>query len=113
MKINTYFSICRALGLLASKMTSSPAPPPPAGPPPPHEATSVLLKHVLQLVSTNFALQRMVGVLVVSHWEGCPGHTLSSALLAALTSTDALEDMVPYILAMQKDCQVSPIEMQS
>ena len=110
---------CRALGLLASRMTPpTPAPTPPCDgsleDPPPHsnggspspEAVSLLLSHLVQLVSAQSALHRMVAVLVVCHWDHCPSHTLNPSLQKALTDTGGLEELVPFILNMQKDCQV-------
>lgn len=81
--------------------------PPGSSPSPPLEAVSTLLTHLLKFLSTNLALYRMVAVLVVCHWDDCPHHTLHMPLLTALTDTSSLEDIIPYIHNMQKDCQVS------
>lgn len=99
----------RALGLLASKMTTPIDSPSDSSPSPaPLEAVSTLLTQLLKCLTTNLALYRMVSVLVVCHWQDCPRHALQSPLLSALTDTSGLEDILPYIHNMQRDCQVRP-----
>ena len=72
------------------------------------DAIASLLGGLKRLLCSGCALHRMVSVLVVYHWPDCPHReTLGSALMSALTDTAGLEDIVPYILAMQRDCQVS------
>jgi hypothetical protein len=58
------------------------------------------------MVVSSQAIHRMAAVLVVYHWDHCPGHTLGPTLLSALADTSSMEDMLPFILGMQKDCQV-------
>ena len=103
--VSTIICFHRALGLLASKMTLTPSDSSPS--PAPLEAVSTLLTQLLKCLTTNLALYRMVSVLVVYHWKGCPPHALQTPLLSALTDTSGLEDILPYIHNLQKDCQVS------
>ena len=71
------------------------------------DAVAVLLGGLARLLASNYALHKMVSVLVIYHWRDCPAReTLGHTLLSALTDTSGMEDMVPYILAMQRDCQV-------
>lgn len=82
-------------------------PPPVATPPCPPEAASVLLSHLVQLFTASWSRHRIVAALVVCHWDGCPSPSLQAPLLTALADTAVLEDVMPYVLDMQKDCQVS------
>ncbi len=69
-----------------------------------------LLTGIKRLLSSGCALHKMVSVLIVRHWQNCPHlDSLGPALLAALTDTAGLEDIVPFVLAMQRDCQVSDV----
>ena len=102
---------CRALGLLASKLSTSPSIPsnvvsPGSEEPPTLNAINVLRNGVCQLLSNNTGLHKIVAALVVYHWEGCPREALCSRFLSALTEMTDLEETLPFIMNMQKDCQV-------
>lgn len=82
------------------------ATPPEATPPCLPEACSVLLSHLVQLFTACWSRHRIVAALVVCHWDGCSSPSLHTPLLTALADTAVLEDVMPYVLDMQKDCQV-------
>lgn len=60
-----------------------------------------------QFLGRNFALHKMVASLVLTFWKGCGfKDQLVPQLMAALTEEAAYEDLMPFILTMQKDCHV-------
>ena len=112
--IEYHFYFPRALGVLAHKLSahtqSANGTTPTTGVPSQpvsQDALSSLVAGLKRLLSSGVSLHRIVSVLVICHWQDCPHQdTLGPALLSALTDTTGLEDMLPYIVAMQRDCQV-------
>ena len=60
-----------------------------------------------QFLGRNFATHKMVVGLVLTFWKDCSyKEQLISQLNMALTEEGGYEDLMPFILAMQKDCHV-------
>ena len=103
---------CRALGELAMKLSSASG-----GQGTSSQTTNSVAMHnvTLQFVSglqqfltRNLALHKMVVGLVLSFWKGCGfKEQLVGQLTSALTGDGGYEDLMLFILAMQKDCHVS------
>lgn len=103
---------CRALGELAMKLSSTSG-----GQAIALQTTNSVAVHnvVLQFVNglqqfltRNLALHKMVIGLVLTFWKGCGfKEQLVGQLTMALTGDGGYEDLMPFILAMQKDCHVS------
>ena len=71
---------------------------------------NILLQFVsglLQFLMRSFAMHKIVVGLVLTFWKGCSfKEQLVSQLTSALTGDGGYEDLMPFILAMQKDCHV-------
>ena len=53
-------------------------------------------------------MHKMVVGLVLTFWKGCGFKgQLVPQLMTALTEDGGYEDLMPFLLAMQKDCHVS------
>ncbi len=97
----------RALGELAVKLSSSSVD---------HQSSAtnslnqVMLHFVnglQQFLTRNFAIHKMVVGLVLTFWKGCGfKDQLVPRLMTALTEDGSYEDLMPFLLAMQKDCHV-------
>ena len=121
----------RALGLLASKFsTSSQSPNPPSttttipaqstqglppttlanqstqGLPPTTLAVNQLLDGLQQLLSRNATTHKIVCSLIVTFWNGCPKELLLPQLNSSLVEQGGYEELMPFLLALQKDCHV-------
>ena len=60
-----------------------------------------------QFLVRNFAMHKMVVGLVLTFWKGCGfKDQLVPQLMTALTEDRGYEDLMPFLLAMQKDCHV-------
>ena len=86
----------RALGLLASQVgchgdSDSPL--------------TQLSEGLRQMLAGNSATHKMVAALVVSFWKHCPGN-LVPQFTAALTEQGVYEEIMPFLLSLQKDCHV-------
>ena len=86
----------RALGLLAAQVgchgdSDSPL--------------TQLSEGLRQMLAGNSATHKMVAALVVSFWKHCPGN-LVPQFTAALTEQGVYEEIMPFLLSLQKDCHV-------
>lgn len=60
-----------------------------------------------QFLMRNFAMHKMVAGLVLTFWKGCSyKDQLVTHLTSALTEEGSYEDLMPFLLAVQKDCHV-------
>ena len=107
----------RALGQLASKFSSS-SPNPPSttttipvqstqGLPPTDITVNRLLDGLQQLLSRNATTHKVVGSLIITFWNGCPKEQLLPQLNSSLVEQGSYEELMPFLLALQKDCHVS------
>ena len=112
-------TLCRALGLLAAKLSissdsTSQSDHPPSSPP--HPSSSSTLPHCTQALSTLCeglrqmlvrcsSTHRTVASLVVGYWGQCPSDLLS-LLTTVLTEQASYEEIMPFLVAMQRDCHV-------
>ena len=63
-----------------------------------------------QFLARNFAMHKMIVGLVLTLWKGCSyKDQLVSQLTSALTEESGYEELMPFLLAMQKDCHVRMI----
>lgn len=73
-----------------------------------HNITLQFVSGLQQFLTRNLALHKMVVGLVLTFWKGCGfKEQLVGQLTLALTGDGGYEDLMPFILAMQKDCHVS------
>lgn len=106
----------RALGLLASRfiaISSLPHNPPSIagtisaqGLPPAVTAVNQLLEGLQQLLSRNTTTHKIVSSLIVTFWSGCPKERLLPQLNSSLLEQGGYEELMPFLLALQKDCHV-------
>lgn len=60
-----------------------------------------------QFLTRNFAMHKMVVGLVLTFWKGCGfKDQLVPQLMKSLTEDGGYEDLMPFLLTMQKDCHV-------
>lgn len=100
----------RALGLLAFKLNSAPVPPQSesnSSTPTASQVVSQFSEGLQQLLGQNVVIRKMISSLVICFWEDCPKPSLLPPLNAALTVQGGYEELMPYVLALQKDCHVS------
>ena len=111
-------TLCRALGLLAAKLSissdsTSQSDHPPSSPPHqssstlPHctQALSTLCEGLRQMLVRCSSTHRTVASLVVGYWGQCPSDLLS-LLTTVLTEQASYEEIMPFLVAMQRDCHV-------
>ena len=91
--------VCRALGLLATRLQAS------SDLPETVQAIGQLLSGLQQLLMRNTAVHRTVAGLIVSHWGHCPSNLLPF-LSTILEDQGFYEELTPYVLSLQKDCHV-------
>ncbi len=99
---------CRALGLLASKLSSDGSKV--EGNSPEEKGLSPVLVELIgslqQLLSNGVATHKMGACLIIAGWAGCPRDYFLSSLTTLLTQQNGYEELSPFILALQKDCHV-------
>ena len=96
-----YCLFCRALGLLASQVGSGSAE---EGPHP----LSQLPEGLRQLLMGNSATHKMIAAMIVSYWKYCPADLLPQ-FTAALTEQSVYDELMPFLISLQKDCHVSVV----
>ena len=93
----------RALGLLASRLSSGRLPAAPT----PGAGLAGLCVGLVGLLQGPSAVQRTVAALLISAWGSAPP-PLPLLLEAALETRPLFEEVAPLMLALQRDCHVSP-----
>ena len=102
-----YFSSDRALGQLAFKISNSSLQSIDSSTSTTSKVVSQFLEGLQQLLGQNVAIRKIISSLVVCFWEDCPKASLLPPLNTALTVQGGYEELVPHVLALQKDCHVS------
>lgn len=103
--------VCRALGTLAAKLSGTVE----GSVPPQHSsleqspARTTLCEGLRQMLVRPSSIHRMVASLVIGYWGQCPGelHTLLSTVLTEKTT---YEEIMPFLVAMQRECHVRLLE---
>ena len=127
-----YVFLCRALGLLAAKMSGGPSqqitPSPssstpeystpaltapsstPATPVYPTPALATLTEGLRQMLVRASSAHRVVAALTIGCWGRCPDELLT-LLNSVLRERTTHEEITPFVIAMQRECHVRLLEI--
>ena len=69
------------------------------------QAVAVLTEGLRQMLARASAVHRMVASLVIGFWGQCPSELLT-LLSSVLTEQITYEEIMPFLVALQRDCHV-------
>lgn len=69
-------------------------------------ALATLTEGLGQMLVRTSSTHRMMASLVIGHWGQCP-RSLLPQLTAILTETATYEEILPFLMIMQRECHVS------
>lgn len=86
-------SLCRGIGLLSNHIPSS--------------SHSLLSTTILQLLSSNSCIYKIIGSLLITYWTNAPTNPdIVTSLTSSLTEYCVYDEVAPFMTSLQKDCYV-------